>query len=97
MLVATAGEYVIGLEGHVAPELPLHANGGLPAVPDFRQLPRRRCQFHQVADQASWCIVVGVAEKLRGLIEWRQRPVERVRREIGAAIVIRGDERDRRR
>ena len=40
--------------------LPCDAGGGLPAVRDFRQVPRRRCQFLQVADQASWRIAVRV-------------------------------------
>ena len=42
MLVARAREHVVGLERHVVPELPCHADGALPAVPDFRQLPRGR-------------------------------------------------------
>ena len=96
MLVARTRKHVVGLERHVAPELPCHADGALPAVRDFRQLPRGRSQFLQVPDQASGRIVICVAEELRGLIEGGQRPIERVRRKIGAAVIICRNERDRR-
>jgi len=70
---------------------------GIESMRDFRQRSRRRCQFLQVADEAPGRIAVRVAEELCRLLECRQRSIERVRCKISTAVVVRRDERDRRR
>src|SRR5262249_39713414 len=49
VLVSAASEHVVGLDGHVARELPLHPDGGLDTVGDVRKLGRRS-EFRRITE-----------------------------------------------
>ena len=89
------GVHVIDLQRREASELLRDADGALPAVRDVRVVGNRRL-FLEIAQQAPGP-VVDVAEPLQRLVVGRQRPVERVRREVGPAVVVDANDGNRQR
>ena len=85
---------VVGLHSNHITKLTLNANRGLPAVLDIRVVGRRR-QLLQAARETAGPVVVDVAEVRKGLRGRRGRPVKRVQREVGPAVVVDFDRRDR--
>ena len=81
LLVAAAGVHVVDFDRRAAAELVRDADRALPAVRHVRVVGNRRL-FLEIAQQAPGP-VVDVAEPLQRLVVGRQRPVERVGREVG--------------